>query len=327
MSLMRSDNINYTIRRNKTNTSDNQITSFIKKKCTSSIKMVKEKIDITTKTCKNQSRQIKSLISCIKPFGITKNNEVQKKVSVEEVIVKESFETVEVLTSDIGQEQTVDYGYYSIPRANSCKSHISSTKQYTSLSSSSSKSSGFCEEETYIPCADAVSSFKADLENFIREIQCGIETYVRPSVALNILSQQESFDLYQNVEKLIPVAKFLLNIIGQIDSSSGAFNADSLNIILTAFKTYLSGLARSIEFLHHLTTENDEFILFLEKLNDIQRSLPIFDFIFMPFNFVCRLIEFLEEVSNEDNKIKSCVNELYECTLSTQAILEQCFEE
>lgn len=331
MSLMRSNHLSATIRSQmKSNNADNQITSFIKKKCNSSIRMVKEKIDITTKTCKIQSTQLKSLISCIRPFGIAS---ITKKVSVEEVITSESFETVEVIRTEIEKissvprEETIDYGYHSIPRASSCESQISAKQSYSSLSTSSSKSSGFCEEETHTPCKDVISSFKADLENFIREIQCGIETYVRPSVVFNILSQLESFDLYQNVEKLIPVAKFLLNIIGQLDNNPCALNVDSMNLVLTTFKTYLSGLAKSIQFLHQLSTENDEFILFLEKLNDIHRSLPIFDFVFMPFNFVCSLIEFLEEVSNDDNKLKSSVNELYVCSLSTQATLEQCFEE
>jgi hypothetical protein len=57
----------------------------------------------------------------------------------------------------------------------------------------------------------------------------------------------------------------MLSIINSFDSSSNSFlNVESLQIVFSSFKTYLSGLPNAVDFLGYLTSQNNEFILFLE---------------------------------------------------------------
>jgi len=215
-------------------------------------------------------------------------------------------------------EETVDHGYTSDPNC------VTKQTSSSSLSTSSSKSSGFCDTEVHEQDQvkdDAINPFKAYLEAFIVNLQSGIEAYVRPSLVLNVLSQSECFVLYQNVEKLVPIAKFLLNIISQFESLS-LVNVDSLNIVFTAFKTYLGGLTDAMDLLGRLTSQNDSFMLFL----DSSSAMPIVDFIFMPFSFVCRLVEFFEVANDGNKKLSASIERLYECTAVTQIRLEQRYQ-
>ena len=305
------------------------ISKYIKNKCHASLKLFKGKFEgrRQPEIASNLSSQqvvLQSLISCIKPFDKPVPKPA-KTTLMEETIEAPSMDT------------TADYGYHSIPRINSCEINSSESKQ-TSCSSllttaSSSCSSGFVDmkQDSLKSCT---TLFKDELESFLVDIQCGIETYVRPSVVLKILSQSECLELFQNVEKLVPVARFLLNVINSCDvDANGCLNAESLNIVFSSFKTYMSGLSEAIEFLGYLSATNEDFILYLEKLSDDADSLKIFDFLFMPFNFVCKLIEFIKEVSNHDehdtsiNKqnLTAFVHNLYECTVVTQMSLEEKF--
>ncbi len=222
-------------------------------------------------------------------------------------------------TAVVVTEEIVDQGYISDP---SCVFKQTSS---SSLSTSSSKSSGFCETEVHDHeeiTQDIKALFISYLENFITNIQLGIEAYVRPSLVLNILTQSECFELYQNIEKLVVVAKFLLNIIDQYESMS-LVNVDSLNIVFTVFKTYLDGLCDAMGLLGHLTCQNDNFNIFVEK----SKAMPIVDFLFMPFSFVCRLIDYFEEANKGDQKLSASIQKLYECMAITQVRLEQRYQD
>ena len=202
-----------------------------------------------------------------------------------------------------------DLGYHSMPASSK---HSSSTSLATT-------ESGFNSEDGSISNA---SSFRAVLEQFIGDLQNGIEAYVRPTIALGILTERENFMLYQNVEKLVPVAKFLLNVIGQLENDAHV-SSDSIKIVFSAFRTYLGGLPAAVDFLGEVTNSNDGFVLFLEKLDE--RALPLFDFVFMPFNFVCQLIEFFEEIACGEEKLMDAVNMLFGATMEAQSVMEKKF--
>ena len=72
-----------------------------------------------------------------------------------------------------------------------------------------------------------------------------------------------------------------------------------------------------------MTNSNDGFVLFLEKLDE--RALPLFDFVFMPFNFVCQLIEFFEEIACGEEKLMDAVNMLFGATMEAQSVMEKKF--
>lgn len=246
----------------------------------------------------------KSHMSCIKP---------QLSKTTIPVHHQSSESVVNSYQKSVDEVSLEDAGYHSMP-ANSLAS-----SKHSSTSSLSTAESGFSSDEGSI---NSVSSFKASLEQFISNLQHGIEAYVRPTMALNILSDSENFMLYQNVEKLVPIAKFLLNVISQLENDS-AISPESIQIIFSAFKTYMSGLPAAVELLGKLTNVNESFVLFMEKLSE-NMSLPIFDFIFMPFNFVCQLIEFFEEL-DKDEKLDAIVKVLYNATMQAQVSMEQKF--
>lgn len=179
---------------------------------------------------------------------------------------------------------TTDYGYFSIPATDSERNTL------TSKINSTDKNENGCDDEnddlfqslsytTSSSISDFTDSFlssnkkkdnhdknndliKYKIEDFLYELQDAIQTYVRPCIVLKILSIQQCLDLYQNVEKLIPVSKFMLNIIGSLDQISLP-NAESVNIVFESYKTYLDGLPKAICLLSELTKNNKMFISFL----------------------------------------------------------------
>lgn len=247
----------------------------------------------------------KSHMSCIKPHLSTTAIPVQQS----------SQSVIDSCQKSVDEVSLDDVGYHSMPTNSLASSKHSST---SSLATAESGFSSYDEGST-----NSISSFKASLEQFIGDLQHGIQAYVRPTTALNILNERENFMLYQNVEKLVPVAKFLLNVISQLENDS-VISPESITIILNAFKTYVSGLPAAVEFLGKLTNVNESFVLFMEKLGG-NMSLPIFDFIFMPFNFVCQLVEFFEEMENKDEKVVSIVKVLYNATMEAHSNMEQKF--
>ena len=62
---------------------------------------------------------------------------------------------------------------------------------------------------------------------FLSNMQHVIDTYVRPSAMLNVLSVEESLDLFQNIEKLVPVTRFVLNMVNSYEQNpSKLLNAE-----------------------------------------------------------------------------------------------------
>ena len=71
---------------------------------------------------------------------------------------------------------------------------------YKSSKTNSKTSLSFNSSSDLISCT---SNIKIEITSFLNNIQNGIDIYVRPSIVLNILSNQQCFDLFQNVEKVI----------------------------------------------------------------------------------------------------------------------------
>ena len=179
------------------------------------------------------------------------------------------------------RDMTVDYGYYSMPTTESDRNTLSSNgddeqdmsdedKLFESLDFTSSSSTS---EFTILKPKLASESFfsdktiKSNIESYLNDLQNAIQIYVRPCIVLEILSVHQSLDLYQNVEKLIPVTKFMLNVIStscQNDKSPVLPNAESINIVFDSYITYLNGLPKAIHMLSELTRSNQKFISFLE---------------------------------------------------------------
>ncbi len=147
--------------------------------------------------------------------------------------------------------ESVDCGYHSMPRTNS----IPNTKSLYSLSSLASSS------DSHLSTANLESQFqqfKHETEHFLLQIQKAIEKFVRPSIVLNILSINECLSLYQNLEKLCAVTKFMQNFMqNQLES-----NFDMLNVVFDAYKTYLNGLPKSLVILGDLLSTNEKFAAF-----------------------------------------------------------------
>jgi hypothetical protein len=117
-------------------------------------------------------------------------------------------------------DESIDYGYCSIPRTNSIPNTKSLASDFGSSSAASSSSS--IAVDSIKPAAavattarrhHVVVKFKSECDYFLAQIQQAIDVYVRPSIVLNILSISECLALYQNIEKLIPVTRFMQNVL------------------------------------------------------------------------------------------------------------------
>lgn len=175
--------------------------------------------------------------NCISIGLVKEPKEMNKKVQQDETI--NYCYQIDTQSTEIHKIELSDCGYYSIP-----------------TSSKTSTISSVADLEYSNPI-----NFKTEIESFLSQIQQAIDTYVRPCMMLNVLAIEESLVLFQNIEKLIPVTKFLDNIINSTDNGSGWYS--SLKIVFDAFKVYLTGISNAINLLEELTLSNKKFINFI----------------------------------------------------------------
>lgn len=180
----------------------------------------------------------KKNMACISLGLVKEPKEINKNIQVDET-VNNCYE-IETQSTEIHKIELSDCGYYSIPTS-SKTSTVSSINDLESCNS---------------------LNFRPDIEDFLDQIQKAIDMYVRPCRMLNILEIEESLMLFQNIEKLIPITKFLDNIINSVENGSGWYT--SLKIVFDAFKVYLTGLPNAINLLEELTFTNKKFINFHE---------------------------------------------------------------
>lgn len=257
-------------------------------------------------------------------FGFNKQQKpTNKNIYIDNKVTSNQ---VEIVTNGkcLKQEETIDYGYCSIPaNENPLISEFSSTSDLCTTSSS---------KYTDILTIDV--EFKQEIDDFLNNIQKAIDIYVRPSIMFKVLSIEEAFMLYQNIEKLIPVTKFLYNIINSFDLNLNELpNAESLKIVFDSFKIYLNGLPKSISLLGDLTYSNDKFFKFIEELGETC-SFKIMDFLFMPLRLVQTTIDFLKNVQTKNSqpissnqiKLNEVVADLYKCAIDTYMVLEDDIE-
>ena len=172
-------------------------------------------------------------------------------------IVEEPF--VSNMNCD-NDNETVDYGYFSIPRTETNKNSVN-TKSLTSCSYSSLDTACSFEsnkKEANLSAHEQDDGYlhdiRAQIEAFLGNMQSLIDSYVRPSVMFKVLSVQQALDLYQNVEKLIPVTKFMLNIVNSYQSNPNKLpNAELVKIIFLCI------------FIEFLTYRDLFFLLFLSN--------------------------------------------------------------
>ena len=169
---------------------------------------------------------LKSLMSCFSRRLVA--NKVAKRSTVLYDEAKKEDESVlpcmsdDLLSSERANDETIDYGYYSIPTTGSS---ASSRKHHaSSFSTSSSSGIGKSGSVTSLESAVATSivdlaSTKHEIEQFLANMRLVIDTYVRPAAMLKILSAEQSLDLFQNIEKLIPISKFMLSIVNSYEQN------------------------------------------------------------------------------------------------------------
>jgi hypothetical protein len=105
---------------------------------------------------------------------------------------------------------------------------------------SSSSSSSLSLDELNQQAID-LDSIKFEIENFLNNMQLVIDVYVRPSAMLKILSVEQSLLLFQNIEKLVPVTRFILNMVNSYEQNTDKLpNAELVSLI------YLGDLLSSL---------------------------------------------------------------------------------
>ena len=154
---------------------------------------------------------------------------------------------IECVVTDNKTNETEDYGYHSIPRESQLDSQTSLTTSFEEIN----------ENDESIELTSQIS-IQASVELFINKLQSLIEVYIRPLIALNILSKKEYLILFQNMEKLVPVSKYFYNVVVSNDYNS------SLKIVFETFETYLCGLPNAIKLLQDLLVCHEEFYRFLK---------------------------------------------------------------
>jgi hypothetical protein len=186
---------------------------------------------------KSPQHLVKSLISCF-----NRQISLKTKKSIALKTEGQKYETEEDVALTIGNNNdmndTIDYGYYSIPTSggsltsqkdsfsisSSSSSSSSSeakhlkTKSFSSLSSVISSSSSLSLNELNQQAID-LDSIKFEIENFLNNMQLVIDVYVRPSAMLKIISVEQSLFLFQNIEKLVPVTRFILNMVNSYEQN------------------------------------------------------------------------------------------------------------
>jgi hypothetical protein len=230
--------------------------------------------DLTT----NMTVQESSLLSCFKKiFGFkNKNVIISEKSEIESIdnkttnITKETnltklnnnnnnaqadniqlAQTTTTNFMDNKSNDTEDYGYHSIPQESQLDSQTSLVLSFDESIEAVSTAFYNNNEQT---------SIEESVELFINKLQSLIEVYIRPLIALNILNKHEYLVLFQNMEKLVPVTKYLLqNVIQNND-----YNNSSLKTVFETYETYLCGLPNAIKLLQNLLVYHEEFYLFLK---------------------------------------------------------------
>jgi hypothetical protein len=174
-------------------------------------------------------------------FNSLLSNLFKKKTVVAEVAEKKSLISSCIAASSLNRNiihkeltaaaqaqdnESIDGGYYSIPRTNSIPNTKSLASDFGSSASSigNSKASGESDDSAYNPVTlqrteSVIQKFKSECEYFLDQIQQAVDVYVRPTFVLQILSIDECLNLYQNIEKLIPVTKFMQNILSSCESN------------------------------------------------------------------------------------------------------------
>jgi hypothetical protein len=209
----------------------------------------KNLFNLFTLATNNLKNNIKTQISCLgSKARMQKTIEAKRdefyyefdsiSTSNNQKIVEEPF--VSNMNCD-NDNETVDYGYFSIPRTETNKNSVN-TKSFTSCSYSSldtacsfesNKKEANLSAHEQEECDGYLDDIRAQIEAFLGNMQSLIDSYVRPSVMFKVLSVQQALDLYQNVEKLIPVSKFMLNIVNSYQSNPNKLpNAELVKIII-----------------------------------------------------------------------------------------------
>lgn len=233
---------------------------------------------------------IKSLISC---FNRHLTNMSKKSTPI--------THTIEQITS--AADDSIDDGYYSIQTnggsitsrnknkfsTSSSLSSDSETNMIKSYSSLSSVASSLTNDMSTLD----LDSMKYEIENFLNNMQSVIDVYVRPLAIFKILDIEQSLTLFQNIEKLVPVTRFVLNMINSYEQNPTklpnvelvykikkfeyhqSFNLFilivliislylKLKVVFESFKTYLLGLPKATSLLGELAVTSDLFMDFLE---------------------------------------------------------------
>ena len=230
----------------------------------------------TNDLSKNISVQEMSLLSCFKKiFGfkskkVIKNDSIDNKttttnitketnltktnnsnVQVDNIQLAQITNNTCVFVTDNKTYDTEDYGYHSIPQESQLDSQTSLDLSFDESIKAASTAFYNNNEQNNI---------EESVELFINKIQSLIEIYIRPLIALNILNKSEYLILFQNMEKLVPVTKYLLqNIIQNND-----YTNSSLKTVFETYETYLCGLPDAIKLLKDLLVYHEEFYLFLK---------------------------------------------------------------
>ena len=226
-------------------------------------------------------------------------------------------------TSSNGDDDEDDYGYFSMP---------SNRSELATLSSNSGSSIATAASTSRQSTTD---TFRQQIDAFAASIGAAVDAYVRPCAVFGVLSGEQCIGLFQNIEKLVPVSKFLSSMMSSAAASSSASTstatvlqlpkAESMNIVCDAFKTYLHGLPRAIRLLDELVATNQSFTHFLNvSLQLALHGLFTASFSSMWFLIFAVLFLFLlqKRRSGAQQSLSQCHHQLVDILMSPLRFVE-----
>jgi hypothetical protein len=276
-------------------------------------------------------REINSLIKCFKNFKICEQQTENANETIPYVSKTASTFVAYNQTNIDRKMDSDDCGYYSIPRTDGSQPSLTSIGQdndFNNINSSieSSLHSLNVAHEENISFDDLKQEILEKSEEFLSKIQVAIEAYVRPIMALKLISKSQYLRLFQNMEKLIPVTKFMFSIITQTDLNNFALNLGKFNIVFETYETYVFGLPLAIQLFEELLRYNNEFNQFVRSNKDLL-SIDLVEFLFLPFHFIRRICGLLNYVVDETalNADLKILSQMGKCLHKTDNLLNEIF--
>lgn len=162
-------------------------------------------------------------------------------------------------------------------------------------------------------------------EEFIEQMQKGVQQYSRPLRHCLMINSNEHYILFQNIEKILAISEYQLNqLISQDDStlidmfnSIGKLYENKMRMSCEAFDIYLNGLNIAFNLLDTLL-KSVNFNKFLQdSKDDIEMDLK--EFLLLPLKYVEQVYECLKEIKKYTSRA-SCDHIALETLINSLSI-------